>query len=51
MSQLGDGTVTFTMEHPEFGGDSILPRCSCLGGRCLPRYRRAAVNAPFTTSS
>ena len=20
------------MEHPEFGGDSILPRCSCLGG-------------------
>ena len=27
---------------PEFGGDSILPRCSCLGGRCLPRYRRLA---------
>ena len=23
----GDG-----MEHPGFGGDSILPRCSCLGG-------------------
>jgi len=20
------------MEHPEFGGESILPRCSCLGG-------------------
>ena len=20
------------LEHPEFGGDSILPRCSCLGG-------------------
>ncbi len=20
------------VEHPEFGGDSILPRCSCLGG-------------------
>jgi hypothetical protein len=28
------------MEHPEFGGDSILPRCSRLGDRCLPRYRR-----------
>ena len=28
------------LEHPEFGGDSILPRCSCLGDRCLPRYRR-----------
>jgi len=30
------------VEHPEFGGDSILPRCSGLGGRCLPRYRRLA---------
>ena len=30
------------MEHPGFGGDSILPRCSRLGGRCLPRYRRLA---------
>src|SRR5712675_1573645 len=30
------------LEHPEFGGDSILPRCSGLGGRCLPRYRRLA---------
>jgi len=20
------------LEHPGFGGDSILPRCSCLGG-------------------
>ncbi len=30
------------VEHPGFGGDSILPRCSCLGGRCLPRYRRMA---------
>jgi len=28
------------VDHPEFGGDSILPRCSRLGGRCLPRYRR-----------
>jgi hypothetical protein len=28
------------LEHPEFGGDSILPRCSRLGGCCLPRYRR-----------
>jgi len=28
------------VEHPEFGGDSILPRCSGLGGYCLPRYRR-----------
>ena len=27
---------------PGFGGDSILPRCSCLGGCCLPRYRRLA---------
>jgi len=31
-----------TLDHPEFGGDSILPRCSGLGGRCLPRYRRLA---------
>ena len=31
-----------TPEHPGFGGDSILPRCSGLGGRCLPRYRRMA---------
>jgi len=23
---------TSELEHPEFGGDSILPRCSCLGG-------------------
>ena len=30
------------LDHPEFGGDSILPRCSGLGGRCLPRYRRMA---------
>ena len=30
------------VEHPGFGGDSILPRCSGLGGRCLPRYRRLA---------
>ena len=30
------------LEHPGFGGDSILPRCSGLGGRCLPRYRRMA---------
>jgi hypothetical protein len=28
------------VEHPEFGGDSILPRCSGLGDRCLPRYCR-----------
>ncbi|HWN00354.1 MAG TPA: hypothetical protein VNO54_25170, partial [Streptosporangiaceae bacterium] len=28
------------LEHPGFGGDSILPRCSGLGGYCLPRYRR-----------
>jgi len=28
------------VEHPELGGDSILPRCSRLGDRCLPRYRR-----------
>ncbi|HXZ73780.1 MAG TPA: hypothetical protein VEH31_23320, partial [Streptosporangiaceae bacterium] len=28
------------LEHPEFGGDSILPRCSRLGDRYLPRYRR-----------
>ena len=31
-----------SLEHPGFGGDSILPRCSGLGGRCLPRYRRLA---------
>ena len=30
------------VEHPGFGGDSILPRCSGLGGRYLPRYRRMA---------
>ncbi len=34
------GAFRSAMDHPEFGGDSILPRCSCLGGRCLPRYRR-----------
>ena len=34
--------ITATLEHPGFGGDSILPRCSGLGGRCLPRYRRLA---------
>ena len=33
---------TARLEHPEFGGDSILPRCSCLGDCCLPRYRRLA---------
>ena len=42
-----DGDATALMhalgvEHPGFGGDSILPRCSGLGGRCLPRYRRLA---------
>ena len=37
---LEDGELT--LEHPGFGGDSILPRCSGLGGRCLPRYRRLA---------
>jgi len=26
-----------SVDHPELGGDSILPRCSGLGGRCLPR--------------
>ena len=30
----------YKVEHPGFGGDSILPRCSGLGGYCLPRYRR-----------
>ena len=30
------------VEHPGFGGDSILPRCSRLGDCCLPRYRRMA---------
>ena len=30
------------VDHPEFGGDSILPRCSRLGDCCLPRYRRMA---------
>src|SRR5690242_19497856 len=34
--------VLAALEHPGFGGDSILPRCSGLGGRCLPRYRRLA---------
>jgi hypothetical protein len=34
--------AVFAVEHPGFGGDSILPRCSGLGGRCLPRYRRLA---------
>src|SRR6266487_6989222 len=36
------GQAVQAMEHPGFGGDSILPRCSGLGGRCLPRYRRLA---------
>src|SRR6266705_3391275 len=35
-------TRTLTLEHPGFGGDSILPRCSGLGDCCLPRYRRLA---------
>ena len=38
----GEVGVGKTVEHPGFGGDSILPRCSGLGGRCLPRYRRLA---------
>ena len=37
-----NGPTPATLEHPGFGGDSILPRCSGLGGRCLPRYRRLA---------
>ena len=41
-AQPGFRLVTTPMEHPGFGGDSILPRCSGLGGRCLPRYRRLA---------
>ena len=32
----------YDVEHPGFGGDSILPRCSGLGDCCLPRYRRLA---------
>src|SRR6266581_2238476 len=36
------GEARIQLEHPGFGGDSILPRCSGLGGRCLPRYRRLA---------
>ena len=39
--EVGAGK-TASVEHPGFGGDSILPRCSGLGGRCLPRYRRMA---------
>jgi hypothetical protein len=35
-------TPETALEHPGFGGDSILPRCSGLGGCCLPRYRRMA---------
>src|SRR5204863_2498305 len=35
-----DDAAPYTLEHPEFGGDSILPRCSGLGNRCRPRYRR-----------
>ena len=38
----GDIDNLIDVEHPGFGGDSILPRCSGLGGRCLPRYRRMA---------
>src|SRR5271165_1566641 len=38
----GGQTCTLTLEHPGFGGDSILPRCSRLGDCCLPRYRRMA---------
>ena len=40
LDQFSDQTAG--LEHPGFGGDSILPRCSGLGGRCLPRYRRLA---------
>ena len=38
---LRDHLIT-RVEHPGFGGDSILPRCSGLGDCCLPRYRRLA---------
>ena len=38
----GEMVYANAVEHPGFGGDSILPRCSGLGGRCLPRYRRLA---------
>jgi hypothetical protein len=40
--QILAGVSRAPVEHPGFGGDSILPRCSGLGGRCLPRYRRLA---------
>ena len=40
--RAGSGSARRALEHPGFGGDSILPRCSGLGGRCLPRYRRMA---------
>ena len=39
---FGFAIYSAALEHPGFGGDSILPRCSGLGGRCLPRYRRLA---------
>ena len=40
--QPGTAAGRGQLEHPGFGGDSIFPRCSGLGGRCLPRYRRMA---------
>ena len=38
----GLGRRPQALEHPGFGGDSILPRCSRLGDCRLPRYRRMA---------
>ena len=38
----GRKNIIDELDHPEFGGDSILPRCSRLGDCCLPRYRRMA---------
>jgi len=31
-NDIGGMESVVTLEHPGFGGDSILPRCSCLGG-------------------
>ena len=41
-AQLDSASPLAVLEHPGFGGDSILPRCSRLGDCCLPRYRRMA---------
>ena len=44
------GEVGSGMEHPEFGGDSILPRSCCLGWGPVPTIRPAGRTAGLVIS-